>query len=96
MHVEFDHVYTTAELESMLDEAGLTESSKNHTILSFKNIFSSNPVLAEELGMGNPTIETKGRNSYLIDITRTPWRAPDSRVIHYSLFKGMTDRCSFE
>lgn len=87
MHVEFDHVYTTEELESMLDEAGLTESSKNHTILSFKNIFSSNPVLAEELGMGNPTIETKGRNSYLIDITRTPWRAPDSRVILYSLFK---------
>ena len=85
--LDFHQVYTQAELNEMLKELPLTDNSRKNVISSFKNIFNSNPVLSHEIGFGVVTIETKGRNTYLVDATRSMWATPNPVVILYSLYK---------
>ena len=86
-NIDLNHTYTQIELDEMLKELTLTDNSRKNVISAMKNIFNSNPVLSYELGLGTVSIETKGRNTYLIDVTRSSWRNPKPEVILYSLYK---------
>lgn len=87
LNIEFNHLYIQEELEELIDELQLTNNSKKNVVSSFKNILYSNPILSDEIGFGSITVETKGRNTYLVDVTRKSWQNPEPRVILYSLFK---------
>ena len=86
-NIDLNHTYTQIELDEMLKELSLTDNSRKNIISSVKNIFNTNPILSSELGLGTVTIETKGRNTYLVDVTRTSWKNPKQEVILYSLYK---------
>ena len=86
-NIDIDNVYIYAELNEMLEEKSLTSNSKKNVISAFKNIFNSNPILSHELGIGIVTVETKGKNTVLIDVKRLSWKKPNAKVILYSLYK---------
>lgn len=86
-NIDFHRPYSQIELDEMLKELSLTDNSRKNIISSFKNIFISNPILSYELGIGIVSIETKGRNTYLVDATRDSWKNPEPLVILYSLYK---------
>lgn len=87
MNIDTDRVYTHAELDEMLKDEGLTDNSRKNAISGYKNIFSSNSVLSDEIGLGCVSVEKKGRNTFLVDASRKSWSTPDPRVILYSLYK---------
>lgn len=86
-NIDFNHAYSQVELVEMLKEMSLTDNSRKNVISSFKNIFYSNPILSYELGLGTVTVETKGRNTYLVEATRSSWNNPNPEVILFSLYK---------
>lgn len=86
-NIDFNRLYTQAEIDSMLQDLELTGNSRKNVLSSFKNIFNSNSVLSYGLGIGIVNIEAKGRNTFLVDARRKPWSNPDPRVILYSLYK---------
>lgn len=92
MNIEFDHVYTQNELLLLLEEVVGSEKSRKNIVSAFKFICNSNPILGQNIGLGVCNCESKGRGTILIDVTRTPWRMPNPRVILYSLYK-YADAC---
>lgn len=82
----FASAYTPEAIFSMLDDA-MSKNSRDHIVSAYKNIFISNVVLGNDIGMGICEYEVKGGKRYLKSITRMPWSSPDSRVILYSLYK---------
>lgn len=87
LNIEFNHTYVKKEIDDLLAELSLTENSKKNVISAFKNILDSNPILSKDIGLGTVTIETKGRNTFLVDVTRSSWQNPNPKVILYSLYK---------
>ena len=85
-NLEIDRVYSLRELDEKLRDE-LTDNSRKNVISGFKNIFASNEILREELKFGQVTVEEKGKNSYLVDASRSTWQNPDARVILFSLYK---------
>lgn len=70
----------------MLDEA-MSENSRNHIVSAYKNIFISNTLLGNDIGMGVCDYEIKGNKRYWNSVVRTPWKNPEPLVILYSLYK---------
>lgn len=85
--INLNHTYTQIELDEMLKELSMTDNSRKNVISSVKNILNTNPVLSYEIGLGSVSIITKGRNTYLVDVTRSSWKNPEPKVILYSLYK---------
>lgn len=85
-NIGFNREYYQAEIDEMLKEE-LTDNSRKNAISGFKNIFYSNPILSEQLKFGCVNVETKGRNTFLINAYRASWLNPDPLVILYSLYK---------
>lgn len=86
-NIDFNHVYLHSEIDEMLKELMITDNSRKNIISAYKNIYKSNPVLSYELGIGIVTVETKGRNTYLVNASRSTWKNPNPTVILYSLYK---------
>lgn len=83
--VEFDTIYSTEILKELLVEE--TEIAKTHITSAFKNILISNPILANEIGLGCCDYELKNSKRYLNSVKRISWKSPDAKVILYSLYK---------
>ena len=85
-NIDVNRIYSQKEIDEMLKD-DLTDNSRKNAISGFKNIFSSNPVLSDEIGFGIVSIEEKGKNSFLVNAYRKQWEKPIPEVILYSLFK---------
>lgn len=85
-NIDFGRIYSHKELDEMLKD-DLTDNSRKNVISGYKNIFSSNKILSDEIGFGSVNIEKKGKNTILLDVTRYPWSNPVPEVILYSLYK---------
>lgn len=85
-NIVFSHSYTPEEIFSLLDDT-MSKNSRDHIVSAYKNIFISNTVLGNEIGMGVCDYEIKGGKRYLNSVTRLPWANPDPLVILYSLYK---------
>ena len=86
-NIDFQRTYLQIEIDTKLKELSMTDNSRKNTISSFKNIFNSNPMLSNELGIGIVSVETKGRNVHFVDASRSSWKNPEAKVILYSLYK---------
>lgn len=86
-NIDLNKIYLNAELVEMLKEETLTDNGRKNVISAYKNIFNSNHLLSYELGIGIVNVETKGRNTYLVDVSRSYWKSPEPVVILYSLYK---------
>ena len=84
-NVKFDVVYDTDALKALLENE--TDTGKTHIISAFKNIFISNPILANELGVGVCDYSLKGGKRFLKTIYRTEWKSASPEVVLYSLYK---------
>lgn len=85
-NIEFNNSYTPEMIYELLGEE-MTENTRNHIVSAFKNIFISNIILGEGLGLGNCNYEIKGGRRYLNYVYRSSWLNPDPKVILYSLYK---------
>lgn len=85
-NIDFDHVYTVAEIKDMLEGLATTNSIKN-LVSGYKNIFETNKYLSSVLGIGIVNTEKKGKNMVLVDARRSTWQEPIPEVILYSLYK---------
>ncbi|MGN0683554.1 MAG: phosphoadenosine phosphosulfate reductase family protein [Oscillospiraceae bacterium] len=92
MNIDTHRSYTSKEIDEMLKEL-LTANSRKNVISGFKMIFYTNPVLSNEICFGSVSVESKGKNTYLIDACRGSWSTPDPRVILYSLYK-FAEKCN--
>lgn len=86
-NISFNRPYTPAEIITLLTDDVPSEKSRKNVVSAFKNIYSSNSILGERIGLGHCNSEQKGRVTHLLDITRTVWSSPDPLVILYSLYK---------
>lgn len=86
LNINFDHVYTAAEIKDML-EGVVTSNSIKNLISGYKNIFDTNKYLSSVLGIGIVTTEKKGKNTVLVSAKRSMWEEPIPEVILYSLYK---------
>ena len=86
-NVNFNTLYTESHMKSLLDDEVKSGNSKNNIVSGFKNIFMTNKILGQIIGMGNLTIMTKGNNTYLVDAMRLPWKTPSLKVVLYCLYK---------
>ena len=91
-HIEPSYSYTPDEIISMLDNA-MSHNSRAHIVSAYKNIFISNTVLANEIGMGVCDYEIRKNKRYWNTVTRKYWVNPDPTVILYSLYK-FAEACS--
>ena len=80
------YTYTPEEILSMLDEA-MSQNSRAHIISAYKNIFISNPIIGNEIGMGVCDYEIKGNKRYWNSVVRSAWSNPEPLIILYSLYK---------
>lgn len=85
-NTSFACTYTPEVLYSMLDDT-MSKNSRDHIVSAYKNIFISNVILGNDIGMGICDYEIKGGKRYLNSVTRTPWKKPEPLVILYSLYK---------
>lgn len=85
-NISFSHTYTPEEIYSMLDDS-MSQNSRSHIVTAFKNIFISNTVLSNEIGMGKSDFEIRNARRYWNNVVRTSWDNPDPTVILYSLYK---------
>ncbi len=92
MNIKPGQTYTPAQLVSMLSEQVTSENSQKHIVSAYKNIFASNEILGNALGLGVCTLKEGSSNRVLLDIRRGSWREPDPRVILYSLYK-FAEKC---
>lgn len=86
-NTEFDHLYTPIELNEMLKQDVASDNSRKHIISALKNIFASNYILGNEIGMGICTLKGGVSNRVLLEISRRRWYTPIPEVILYSLYK---------
>ena len=78
--------YNQEMLLSLMD-SNLTQNSRSHVVSAFKNIFASNIILADNLGLGHCDYELKNGKRFLNFFRRTSWNNPDPKVVLYSLYK---------
>ena len=77
---------TPDEVLSMLDDT-MSTNSRSHIVSAYKNIFISNKILGNEIGMGVCDYEIKGNKRYWNSVVRSSWANPEPTVILYSLYK---------
>lgn len=87
MNTESGSTYTPVQLLSMLSDDVASENSRKHIVSAYKNIFSSNDILGNALGLGHCLLKEGSANRVLIEITRGIWQEPVPEVILYSLYK---------
>ena len=85
-NIETSYTYTPDEVFSMLDDT-MSTNSRSHIVSAYKNIFISNKILGNEIGMGVCDYEIKGNKRYWNSVVRSSWRNPEPTVILYSLYK---------
>ena len=85
-NITFSYTYTPDEINSMLDDT-MSQNSRSHIVSAFKNIFISNRILGNEIGMGRCEYEIKGGKRYWNNVVRVNWENPDPTVILYGLYK---------
>lgn len=85
-NIEASYSYTPDEILSMLDDT-MSQNSRSHIVSAYKNIFISNTILGNEIGMGACDYEIKGNKRYWNSVVRSSWSNPDPEVILYSLYK---------
>ena len=85
-NIEPSYSYTPDEILSMLDDT-MSQNSRTHIVSAYKNIFISNTILGNEIGMGVCDYEIKGNKRYWNSVVRSSWSNPDPNVILYSLYK---------
>lgn len=85
-NIEFNNVYSSDSIFELLGSE-MTENTRNHIVSAFKNIFISNIILGEGLGLGICDYELKGGKRYLTSIRRSSWKNPEPKVILYALYK---------
>lgn len=85
-NIEVSYSYTPDEILSMLDDT-MSQNSRSHIVSAYKNIFISNTILGNEIGMGACEYEIKGNKRYWNSVIRSAWTNPDPEVILYSLYK---------
>lgn len=86
LNAQIGRSYTQTEIEKMLGD-NMSENSRKHVASAYKNIFISNPLLGEEIGLGDCDYELKNGKRSLNYIVRKSWDAPVAEVILYSLYK---------
>ena len=84
--IEPSYSYTPEEVLAMLDDT-MSENSRTHIVSAYKNIFISNKILGNEIGMGVCDYEIKNDKRYWNSVVRSSWANPDPTVILYSLYK---------
>lgn len=85
-NIAFTYTYTPDEINSMLDDS-MSQNSRSHIVSAFKNIFISNKILGNEIGMGKCEYEIKGGKRYWNNVVRASWDNPDPTVVLYGLYK---------
>lgn len=85
-NIEPSYSYTPDEVLSMLDDT-MSTNSRSHIVSAYKNIFISNKILGNEIGMGVCDYEIKGNKRYWNSVMRFSWENPEPTVILYSLYK---------
>lgn len=78
--------YTPDEILSMLDDT-MSQNSRTHIVSAYKNIFISNTILGNEIGMGVCDYEIRNNKRHWNSVVRTSWSTPDPLVVLYSLYK---------
>ena len=86
MNTQVGKMYSQAEIIYMLGD-NMSANSRTHIASAYKNLFISNRILGNDLGLGDCTYEQKGRNRILKYILRKSWLSPVPEVILYSLYK---------
>ena len=84
-NIEPSYSYTPDEILSMLDDT-MSQNSRSHIVSAYKNIFISNTILGNEIGMGVCDYEIKGNKRYWNSVVRSSWSNPNPTVILYSLY----------
>lgn len=85
-NITFINVYTKDDIFSMLDDT-MSKNTRDHIASAYKNIFISNGVLGNDIGIGVCDYKIKNGKRSLLSVIRKPWANPDPRVILYSLYK---------
>lgn len=70
----------------MLDNS-MSQNSRSHIVSAYKNIFISNKILGNEIGMGKCEYTRRNGKLYWNNVVRTSWQNPDSIVVLYGLYK---------
>lgn len=85
-NITFAYTYTPEEIALMLDDS-MSQNSRSHIVSAFKNIFISNKVLANEIGMGKCEYEIRKEKRYWNNVVRVSWEDPIPTVVLYGLYK---------
>ena len=85
-NIDFSYTYTPEEINSMLDNS-MSQNSRSHIVSAYKNIFISNKILGNEIGMGKCEYTRRNGKLYWNNVVRTSWQNPDSIVVLYGLYK---------
>lgn len=85
-NIDFNTPYSSEAIAGLLGNE-MTENTRSHIVSAFKNIFISNTILSQGVGMGDCDYYIKGGKRYLNSICRHSWLNPDPKVILYSLYK---------
>lgn len=85
-NIDPSYSYTPDEVLSMLDDT-MSTNSRSHIVSAYKNIFISNKILGNEIGMGVCDYEIRGNKRYWNSVVRSSWANPEPTVILYSLYK---------
>ena len=87
LHTTPGEQYTPLQLLEMLKPYVASENSRSHIVSAYKNIFVSNNILGDQLGMGHCDLKAGSKNRILLSIRRQSWLTPVPEVILYSLYK---------
>jgi phosphoadenosine phosphosulfate reductase len=87
MNIKFNHAYSKEELIQMLEPTVSSNNSRQHIVSAYKNIFVSNNILGNEMGLGICRLKDNTNKRSLLSVTREAWANPVSEVILYSLYK---------
>lgn len=85
-NITFAYTYTPEEIALMLDDS-MSQNTRSHIVSAFKNIFISNKVLGNEIGMGKCEYEIKKEKRHWNNVVRVSWDNPNPIVVLYGLYK---------
>lgn len=88
-NVAFNTIYTPDELKELIrsTEANATDNTVSHVVSAFKNIFYTNKVVGEDLGLAVVDVTQKNGKRAFNSVIRNVWSTPIPEVILYSLYK---------
>ena len=88
-NVKFDVLYEEDELKELVrsTEIDASKTTITHVVSAFKNIFYTNTILGETIGLGDADVIDNGKTRKLKSIIRHRWAEPIPEVILYSLYK---------